>query len=70
MAKKINKPTQIQATGNKPKLIKEFFGRANTNTESVSIAHMRSPEGWLEPGQRPEFDENKVVLHGTTQSKN
>jgi mannose-6-phosphate isomerase-like protein (cupin superfamily) len=58
-------PTRIQAAGNKPKLIEEFIGRVNSRHEGVSIAHMRSPGGWVEPGQRPEFDEFTVVLRGT-----
>lgn len=57
-------PTQITAAGNKPKLIREYVGRVNTKTAAVSIAHMQSPSGWLEPGQRPEFDEYTVVLKG------
>lgn len=60
----IEQPTRIQAAGNKPKLIDEFIGRVNSKTDSVSVAHMRSPEGWLEPGQTPEFDEYTVVLKG------
>lgn len=60
----IPQPTLIQAAGNKPKLIEEFIGRVNSKTESVSIARMRSPEGWVEPGQRPAFDEYTVVLAG------
>jgi mannose-6-phosphate isomerase-like protein (cupin superfamily) len=60
----IVKPRLIEAAGNKPKIIEEFVGRANSNTEFVSIARMRSPSGWLEPGQRPEFDEYTVVLQG------
>jgi len=60
----IPQPTLIQAAGNKPKLIEEFIGRLNSKTEPVSIARMRSPEGWLEPGQRPAFDEYTVVLTG------
>jgi mannose-6-phosphate isomerase-like protein (cupin superfamily) len=60
----IEKPTVVQAAGSKPKLIEEFIGRVNTGTNGVSIAHMTSPEGWLEPGQRPEFDEHTVVLKG------
>ncbi|MFN3322302.1 MAG: cupin domain-containing protein [Bryobacteraceae bacterium] len=58
-------PTTITAAGNKPKRIDEYFGRVNSGDEAVSIAHMRSPEGWEEPGQRPEFDEYTVVLRGT-----
>ena len=58
-------PTRIQAAGNKPKLIDEFIGRINSKDARVSIAHMRSPEGWEEPGQTPEFDEYTIVLKGT-----
>lgn len=61
----IAKPARIQAAGNKPKLIDEYIGRANSSTDAVSIAHMRSPGGWTEPGQTPEFDEFTVVLKGT-----
>ena len=57
-------PTRIRAAGEIPKLIDEFVGRANTETESVSIADMHSPEGWSEPGQTPEFDEWTYVLDG------
>jgi mannose-6-phosphate isomerase-like protein (cupin superfamily) len=60
----IRSATQIRAAGNKPKIIEEFFGRVNSGTNDVSIAHMRSPAGWIEPGQTPEFDEYTVVLHG------
>jgi uncharacterized cupin superfamily protein len=60
-------PTNITAAGNKPKLIQEYVGRVNSGNEDVSIAHMRSPEGWVEPGQRPEFDEYTLVLHGMLQ---
>jgi mannose-6-phosphate isomerase-like protein (cupin superfamily) len=60
----VPQPTLIQAAGNKPKLIEEFIGRVNSRTESVSIARMRSPEGWVEPGQRPAFDEYTIVLTG------
>ena len=58
-------PTRIQAAGNKPKLIDEYVGRVNSKTSSASVAHMRSPEGWVEPGQTPEFDEFTIVLKGT-----
>ena len=61
----IEAATRIQAAGNKPKLIDEFVGRINSQTETLSIAHMRSPEGWIEPGQTPEFDEYTIVLQGT-----
>lgn len=60
----IPKPTRVAAAGTKPKLIDEYIGRVNTRTEAVSIAHMRSPAGWTEPGQTPEFDEFTVVLKG------
>lgn len=65
----ISNPTIIEAAGNKPKIIQEYFGRVNSKTESVSIAKMTSPQGWIEPGQRPEFDEYTVVLKGTLQVK-
>ena len=58
-------PTVISAAGNKPKTIKEFIGRVNSITEALSVAHMTSPSGWVEPGQCPEFDEYTVVLQGT-----
>jgi len=64
MPKKIITPTIIEAAGNKTKRIEEYFGRVNTDTPQVSIARMKSPEGWIEPGQRPEFDEYTVVLKG------
>lgn len=57
-------PTVITAAGNKPKLIEEYVGRVNSQTEALSIARMKSPEGWVEPGQTPEFDEYTVVLVG------
>lgn len=60
----ISQPTRITAAGNKPKLIDEYIGRVNSKTDAASIAHMRSPEGWQEPGQKPEFDEFTVVLKG------
>jgi len=61
----IAQPTRIQAAGNKPKLIDEYIGRVNSKTSSASVAHMRSPGGWIEPGQTPEFDEFTIVLKGT-----
>src|SRR5215469_14929126 len=61
----IAQPTRIQSAGNKPKLIDEYVGRVNSATAALSVAHMRSPGGWLEPGQTPEFDEYTVVLRGT-----
>jgi quercetin dioxygenase-like cupin family protein len=57
-------PTVIEAAGNKPKLIREYVGRVNSETTSLSIAQMQSPQGWVEPGQRPDFDEYTVVLKG------
>lgn len=57
-------PTTVAAVGTKPKRIDEYVGRVNTGTEGLSIAHMRSPPGWVEPGQRPAFDEYTVVLQG------
>lgn len=57
-------PTRIEAAGNKPKLIDEYVGGVNTRTVDVSVAHMRSPGGWQEPGQTPEFDEYTIVLQG------
>jgi ethanolamine utilization protein EutQ len=60
----VAEPTRIPAAGTKPKLIDEFVGRVNTKTPEVSVAHMRSPQGWEEPGQAPEFDEFTLVLKG------
>ena len=60
----IQQPTIVEAAGTKPKLIEEYVGRVNTGATNVSIARMRSPAGWVEPGQRPEFDEYTVVLKG------
>jgi len=57
-------PARIEATGNKPKIIDEFIGRVTTGEERVSIARMRSPGGWIEPAQRPEFTEWTIVLRG------
>ena len=64
MPKLIAAPTVIQAAGNKPKRIEEFAGRVNSGHSQVSVARMTSPEGWMEPGQRPEFEEITVVLRG------
>lgn len=61
---KIEKPTIIEAAGNKPKIIEEFIGRVNSETGDLSIARMKSPAGWIEPGQKPEFDEYTIVLKG------
>lgn len=64
MPKLISKPTIIAAEGSKPKVIEEFIGRVASGDEPVSIARMKSPAGWEEPGQTPEFDEYTVVLSG------
>jgi len=61
---KIEKPTIIQAAGNKPKIIEEYIGRVNSAIEDISIARMKSPSGWIEPGQKPDFNEYTVVLKG------
>ncbi len=60
----IAQPSIVRAAGNKPKVIEEYIGRINSKTENVSVARMRSPSGWVEPGQKPEFDEYTVVLRG------
>ena len=60
----IETPSIVKAAGNKPKVIVEYIGRVNSNTEALSLARMKSPEGWIEPGQQPEFDEYTLVLHG------
>ncbi|MBI5597590.1 MAG: cupin [Elusimicrobia bacterium] len=64
MARLIPKPSVIEAAGTKPKLIEEFVGRINSGTAQVSVARMKSPSGWVEPGQTPEFDEYTLVLKG------
>jgi len=64
MPRLIDAPMVIEAAGTKPKLIEEFVGRPSTGTTAVSVARMRSPAGWEEPGQRPEFQEITVVLKG------
>jgi len=69
MIKKIYKPAVIKASGNKPKHIEEYVGRVNSETSQVRIARMISPQGWIEPGQKPEFDEYTVVLKGTLKLK-
>ena len=61
----VAQPTRVRAAGTKPKVIEEYIGRVNTKTRSVSVAHMRSPQGWEEPGQTPEFEEFTLVLKGT-----
>ena len=65
----ISQPTRIQAAGTKPKLIDEYIGRVTTKSDHASVAHMRSPAGWEEPGQRPEFDEFTIVLKGMVRVK-
>jgi mannose-6-phosphate isomerase-like protein (cupin superfamily) len=64
MPERIEAPMRVEAAGEPPKLIEEFAGRASNSEERVSLARMRSPAGWSEPGQRPEFDEYTVVLSG------
>ena len=64
MPELIENPSRVEAAGTKPKLIDEYVGRVNSSEERVSVAHMRSPAGWVEPGQRPDFDEYTVVLEG------
>jgi mannose-6-phosphate isomerase-like protein (cupin superfamily) len=64
MTTHLTTPTEIRAVGNKPKTIEEFIGRVNSKTEAISIARMKSPAGWIEPGQTPEFDEYTLVLKG------
>ena len=65
MPRLIEQPTVVAAAGNKPKEIQELAGRVNTGQANVSVARMVSPSGWVEPGQRPEFQEISVVLRGT-----
>ncbi|MGE5315724.1 MAG: cupin domain-containing protein [Acidobacteriota bacterium] len=60
----ITKPTIIEAAGNLPKIIEEYIGRVNSKHGDLSIARMKSPGGWVEPGQAPEFDEYTIVLAG------
>ena len=64
MPRKIEAPSVIEAAGNKPKRIEEFVGRVNSGHDTVSVARMTSPAGWIEPGQRPEFEEVTLVLEG------
>lgn len=64
MAQFINTPALVNAAGNKRKIIKEFFGNVNSTTSEVSVAQMISPEGWVEPGQTPKFNEYTIVLKG------
>ena len=60
----IERPTRVQAAGNLPKMIDEYVGHLNTRQSGISVAHMRSPAGWEEPGQTPEFEEYTIVLRG------
>lgn len=69
MATHIKSPTEIQAAGNPPKLIREYIGVVNSGTRELSVAHMLSPAGWSEPGQTPEFDEYTVVLKGSLSAR-
>lgn len=69
MIKHVKNPSLIKAAGSKEKIIEEFFGRVNSGTSELSIAKMKSPEGWDEPGQEPEFDEYTIVLKGKLQVK-
>jgi mannose-6-phosphate isomerase-like protein (cupin superfamily) len=64
MPRLVVSPSVIEAAGTKPKRIEEFIGRVNTGHTSLSVAHMKSPQGWQEPGQRPEFEEFTLVLRG------
>jgi ethanolamine utilization protein EutQ (cupin superfamily) len=64
MPELIESPSRVEAAGTKPKLIDEYAGRVNNGESRVSVAHMRSPAGWVEPGQRPDFDEYTLVLAG------
>ena len=64
MPRLIESPVRVAAAGEPPKMIEEFFGAASTGESSVSVARMRSPSGWAEPGQRPDFDEYSLVLAG------
>jgi len=66
---KIEKASIIRAAGNKPKVIEEFIGRVNTETDEISLARMKSPGGWIEPGQTPEFNEYTLVLKGVLRVK-
>lgn len=64
MIRHILRPQVIEAAGNKPKLIEEYFGAVNSNDQNISIARMKSPQGWEEPGQKPAFTEYTVILEG------
>ena len=60
----IEVPSIIKADGNKTKIIEEYVGMVNTQTNDISIARMKSPQGWLEPGQTPEFEEFTLIIRG------
>jgi mannose-6-phosphate isomerase-like protein (cupin superfamily) len=64
MPRIVRSPARITAAGNKPKLIDEYVGRVHTGNARVSVARMRSPEGWVEPAQAPEFEEHTFVISG------
>jgi len=57
-------PAHLEAAGNKPKSTDEYIGSVNSAHEQVGVAPMRSPGGWVEPGQQPEFDEFTVAPRG------
>jgi len=67
MLRLIEGPTKIESEGTKPKTILEYVGRVNSSSQGLSVAHMKSPPGWMEPGQTPEFDEYTLVLQGRLQ---
>jgi mannose-6-phosphate isomerase-like protein (cupin superfamily) len=69
MAKLVSSPSRIKAAGTLEKIIEEYIGAVNTNSENVSIALMTSPSGWVEPGQKPDFDEYSIVLSGTLRAE-
>ena len=69
MIKHVKAPRLIKAMGNKPKYIEEFIGNISSENKEVSIARLKSPGGWFEPGQRPEFDEYTLVLEGMLRVK-
>jgi ethanolamine utilization protein EutQ len=64
MPELVSQPSRVEAAGNKPKIIDEYVGRIASGTTALSVAHMRSPSGWQEPGQTPDFDEFTLVLRG------
>lgn len=69
MPEHIYSPSVITAAGNKPKIIEEYIGKVNSGSDTVSVARMKSPQGWIEPGQTPEFDEYTVVFKGMLRVK-